>query len=263
MLVVEDDPAMAEIIATALTARGYAATIATTGRAATDHASSFDPDVILLDLGLPDVDGADVCRELRRWYRNPIIVVTADGDEARMIAALDAGADDYVTKPFSIPQLLARLRVAVRHRDVVASAFDPVTVQLGDLRVDTAAHAATIGDVPLQLARKEFELLAVLIRHPGRLVTHEVLLTRVWGTHDLAKTETLRTHVNQLRRKLGEGPERPLGLPGSGVGCRLAEAGAALDSRYHARHPPAILQERFPHTFLGSAVGGPCRPPEA
>ena len=231
MLVVEDDAAMAEIIVTALTARGYDATIATTGRAARDHAASIDPDVILLDLGLPDLDGADVCRELRRWYRNPIIVVTADGDEERMIAALDAGADDYVTKPFSIPQLLARLRVAVRHRHVVANAFDPVSVKVGDLRVDTASHTATVAGVPLALARKEFELLATLIRHPGRLVTHDVLLNRVWGTHDLAKTETLRTHVNQLRRKLGEGPERPQVLTEAGVGYRLVEADAAREDR--------------------------------
>jgi two-component system KDP operon response regulator KdpE len=180
-------------------------------------------DVVILDLGLPDIDGAEVCLRLRRWFRNPIVVLSADGDEDRKVAALEGGADDYVTKPFSMPELVARLGVALRHRAAVATAIDPVAVSIGDLRLDEGAHVATVGGVPLPLARKEFALLAILARNPGRVLTHHWLLSRVWGTSDPAKTETLRVHINQLRRKLGEGPQRPKVLTEPGVGYRLIE----------------------------------------
>jgi two-component system KDP operon response regulator KdpE len=214
---------MAEIVATALRARGHEVDIATTGEAALRAVSLNEVDVVILDLGLPDIDGVEVCLRLRRWFRNPILVLSADGDEQRKVAALEGGADDYVTKPFSMPELLARLGVALRHRAAVATAIDPVAMSLGDLRLDEGAHAATIDGAPLRLARKEFALLAVLARNPGRVLTHRWLLTRVWGTTDSAKTETLRVHVNQLRRKLGEGPRRPKVLTEPGVGYRLVQ----------------------------------------
>jgi two-component system KDP operon response regulator KdpE len=228
VLVVEDEPAVAEVVATALRARGHTVEVAATGREALQRASLVEPDVVILDLALPDIDGIDVCRELRRWYRNPIVVLTADADEDRKITALDDGADDYVTKPFSMGELLARLRVALRHRHAVAEAIDPAVIAVGDLEVDTGAHTSAVAGVPLQLARKEFALLALLARNSGRVLTHTALLSRVWGTSDLARTERLRVHVTQLRRKLGEGPRRPRIVTEAGVGYRMVEPDSEL-----------------------------------
>jgi two-component system KDP operon response regulator KdpE len=224
MLVVEDDPAMAEIISGALHARGYDVAVATTGLEALAVASTIEPDIVVLDLGLPDIDGAEVCRRLRRWYRNPIVVVSADGDEDRKVVALDDGADDYVTKPFSMRELLARLGVALRHRRLLADTIDPTTVEVGELRIDMGGHAAVLAGEPLRLSRKEFALLALLARNCGRVLTQESLLSRVWRTSDPAKSESLRVHVNQLRRKLGDGPGRPAILNEPGVGYRLVLA---------------------------------------
>lgn len=240
MLLVEDDPAVAEVVATALRARGNVVEVATTGRQALELASAHEPDVIVLDLGLPDIDGADVCRQLRRWFLNPIVVLSADGDEGRKVAALDGGADDYLTKPFSMPELLARVRVALRHRDAVATALDPGGVAIGDLYVDTAAHVATAGGETLGLARKEFALLAVLARNAGRLLTHAYLVAQVWGEPAVDKTEALRGLVTQVRKRLGEGPERPRLVTEVGVGYRLLATGdAGQPGRRAARSPLA------------------------
>jgi two-component system KDP operon response regulator KdpE len=220
---VEDDPAMAHVVVAALEGRGYAVDVARDGRSALRDASVLEPDVIVLDLGLPDVDGVEVCRQLRRWTATPILVLSADGDELRKVAALDEGADDYVTKPFSMLELLARLRVALRHRQMADLQPDPNAVELGSLRVDTAGHRATLEGEPLTLTRKEFALLAVLARNSGRVLTHTTLLTKVWGSADDAKIATLRVHVTQLRRKLGSGPGRPELRSEPGVGYRLTE----------------------------------------
>jgi two-component system KDP operon response regulator KdpE len=221
VLVVEDEPAVAEILATALRARGNVVEVAATGREALHLASVLEPDLVVLDLGLPDIDGVEVCAHLRRWFLNPIVVLSADGDEQRKIAALDGGADDYVTKPFSMPELLARVRVAMRHREAVSTALDPAGLVIGALHLDTAAHHATIVGVPLRLAPKEFALLAVLARNCGRVLTHSALLSHVWGSPDPAKTRALRGLVTQLRKQLGEGPDRPRILTDAGVGYRL------------------------------------------
>ena len=212
---------MAEIVSTALVARGYAVLASTTGRQALDSASLEEPDIVILDLGLPDIDGVDVCRHLRRWYTNPIVVLSADGAEDRKIAALDEGADDYITKPFSMPELLARLRVADRHRRRGSSASAPPVLELGDLVVDTGSHIAVMGGEAVDLTRREFALLAVLARHPGRVLTHGTLLEKAWGNARGGGLESLRVHVTQLRRKLGAGPRRPRLLTEPGVGYRL------------------------------------------
>ena len=221
MLIVEDEPSVAEILATALRARGNVVEIASTGREGLRLASLTEPDVVILDLRLPDMDGADVCRELRRWFLNPIVVLSADGSEDRKISALDGGADDYVTKPFSMPELLARVRVASRHREAVATALDPAGFVIGDLVIDAVAHTVTIDGRPIRLARKEFALLAMLGRHCGRLFTHAELVLHVWGRSDVAKTEALRGLVTQVRKKLGDGPDRPRLVTESGIGYRL------------------------------------------
>jgi two-component system KDP operon response regulator KdpE len=207
--------------------------VATTGREALRLASICEPDVVLLDLRLPDIDGAEVCVQLRRWFRNPIVVLSADGDEDRKVGALDAGADDYVTKPFSMPELLARLRVALRHRQAVAAALDPAELTIGDLRVDTAAHVATVDGGALRLARKEFALLAVLARNCGRLLTHSYLVSHIWGRSDLDKTQALRGLVTQLRKELGVGPSRPRVVTDAGIGYRLIAPDEAPGGRIH------------------------------
>jgi two-component system KDP operon response regulator KdpE len=220
VLIVEDDSAVAEVVAAALDSRGYRTTVAMTGRAALDAVDVHEPDIVILDLGLPDIDGIEVCRALRRSSRRPIIVLSADGAEERKIAALDEGADDYVTKPFSMGELMARVRVVERHRLVAALAVDDAVLTFGDLVVDTAAHAARAGEVELDLTRKEFALLSLLVRNAGRVITHGVLIEHVWGRKSTV-TDSLRVHVAQLRRKLGEAPQRPIIESAPGTGYRL------------------------------------------
>jgi two-component system KDP operon response regulator KdpE len=220
ILLVEDDPSTAAVVADALSARGYRVTAAATGQSALDTAGTDRPDIVVLDLGLPDLDGIDVCRHLRTWSTNPIVVLSADGAEDRKIAALDAGADDYVTKPFSMPELLARLRVAERHRGLLARTVDDVVVRVGDLAVDTAAREVTVAGETVTLTRKEYELLELLARNAGRVLTHGVLLAQVWGRSG-GGTESLRVHVTQLRNKLGSGPDRPSIVSDPGTGYRL------------------------------------------
>jgi two-component system KDP operon response regulator KdpE len=224
VLVVDDEPGLVEVVTAALRARGHRVVVATTGRAALDAASADPPDVVLLDLGLPDLDGVDVCAHLRRWYRNPIVVLSADGAEDRKVAALDQGADDYITKPFSMPELLARLRVALRHLRA-SEVADPEVVTVGDLTIDVPARVAVAGGRPLDLTRKEYELLCVLARGSGRVFTHAALLERVWGSPTAGSTESLRVHVTKVRAKLGEGDDRPRLVTEPGVGYRLLRPG--------------------------------------
>ena len=219
---VEDEPAVAEIVSTALAARGYRVEVSASGGDALRCASLDEPDIVILDLGLPDIDGVEVCRQLRRWFANPIIVLSADGAEDRKVAALDEGADDYVTKPFSMPELLARLRVAVRHRLMVGSTVDPAVLSAGDVVVDTGAYSVRVGGQVVAMTRRELGLLAALLRQPGRVLTHRVLLERVWRSSPAtASLESLRVHVAQLRKKLGSGPERPRIVTEPGIGYRL------------------------------------------
>ena len=176
--------------------------VAATASVGLQLASAIEPDVIIVDLGLPDLDGLEVCRRLRRWTSIPIVALAADGAVDRTVEALDVGADDCVSKPFAMPELLARVRVAIRHRWALAQVAETNLLELGSLRIDVAAHEATIDGRQLALTRKEFALLAMLARNEGRVVLHRVLLSGVWGP-DPARVELLRTHVNQLRRKLG------------------------------------------------------------
>jgi two-component system KDP operon response regulator KdpE len=220
ILLVEDEPSVAEVVSAGLTSRGYVVHTATSGRRAMDQASLDEPDLIILDLGLPDLDGVEVCSQLRRWFTNPIVVLSADGAEDRKIRALDEGADDYITKPFSMPELLARLRVADRHR-MAASAEDPRVVSVGDLVVDRGSHLVSLCGEALQLTRREFALLQVLALHPGRVLTHGTLLERAWGGATRGGIESLRVHVTQLRKKLGSGPRRPQIITDPGIGYRL------------------------------------------
>jgi two-component system, OmpR family, KDP operon response regulator KdpE len=221
VLVVEDEPGLLRVLSTALGARGYRVTAVATGRAALDAATAEEPDIVVLDLGLPDIDGIDVCRHLRRWLRSPVIVLTADGSEERKVLALDEGADDYVTKPFSMPELLARVRVAARHRRVLASIVGDDCIELGSLRLDVAAHDAWLDGSRIDLSPKEFALLTVLARNAGKVLTHRALLAEVWGDRRSPGTQPLRTAVTTLRKKLEGGGQRPVLVTEPGIGYRL------------------------------------------
>jgi two-component system KDP operon response regulator KdpE len=221
LLVVEDDEAMSLAVTAGLTARGYVVRAVATGRDALSACTDRPPDVVLLDLGLPDIDGIDVCRHLRRWTHNPIIVLTADGSEQRMIACLDEGADDYVTKPFSMPQLHARIRVALRHRKALAPIVDGAVINVGTLRVDVGGHVATLDGRDLELRRREFALVTVFARNAGKILTSRYLLGEVWGDSWTENQGTLRNHVATVRRKLTDAPGAPRLVTESGVGYRL------------------------------------------
>ena len=225
ILVVEDDRSMARVVVAALKARGYDVSAVTTGSAALHRVEYQSPSVVLLDLGLPDVDGIDVCRRLRRWSTVPIIVITAEGSDERKVMALDEGADDYVTKPFSMPELLARVRVALRHRRAAGMVDDNV-LEVGDVRVDLPRHDVTVGGQPVDLTPKEFAFLALLARHAGKVLTHRSILAEVWGPTAAGETQYLRVYANQLRKKLGEDPARPRLITEPGVGYRLVDRDA-------------------------------------
>jgi two-component system KDP operon response regulator KdpE len=229
VLVIDNEPATGQVLSAALSARGFDVRVAVDGAEGLEAASLLEPDVMIVDLGLPDVDGVNVCRHLRRWTSNPIIVLSVDDDDTRKVEALDAGADDYVTKPFSTPELLARVRVAMRHRDALAQVVDPVFVRVGNLVLDTATHEVWLGSAPLDLTRKEFALLSVLGRNVGRVLTHQALLSSVWGDHD-DSTGRLRAHVMQLRAKLGRDDSSVQIVTEPGVGYRLVATPADADA---------------------------------
>ena len=189
ILVIEDTPAIGRALRAALEARGYSVFVALTGEAGVDAAAVNDPAAIILDLGLPDMSGADVCRRIRSWSDVPIIVLTVDDDEQRKVQTLDLGADDYVTKPFSTPELLARLRVALRRgRAVEGEPVDPV-LHVGDVVVDVPHHRVTVGGDDVDLTPKEFAFLALLARYPGRVLTHRTILQDVWGPEYGSETQ--------------------------------------------------------------------------
>ena len=219
ILVIEDEPQMQRFLRASLGTHDYRLVEANTGRDGLAQAAERNPDVILLDLGLPDMDGLLVTTQLREWTRVPIIVVSARGQDEDKIKALDAGADDYLTKPFSVGELLARIRVALRH---AASGRNEPSFTLGELRVDLAKRQVFVGSEEVHLTPTEYKLLGVLIRHAGRVVTHRQLLQEVWGPPYVEHTQYLRVFMGQLRHKLEEDPARPQYLLNEpGVGYRL------------------------------------------
>jgi two-component system KDP operon response regulator KdpE len=220
VLIVEDDPSMARIVAASLGAHGYTVRIARTGAEALEE-SAERPAVVILDLGLPDLDGVEVCRVMRQTSVVPIIVISADGAEDRKIGALDEGADDYVTKPFSMPELLARVRVALRHRQALGPFADDIVLVVGDLVIDTSARQVTVAGHTVDLTPKEFDILAFLARHRGKVLTHRAILEQVWGPEATDRTEYLRTYTNQLRKKLHHDASAPRLVTEPGVGYRL------------------------------------------
>ena len=218
ILVVDDESQILRALQTSLQGAGYEVEVAATAGEAMTAAAADPPDAVILDLMLPDGSGTDVCRELRRWTNVPILVLSAVGDEHEKVAALDAGADDYVTKPFGIDELLARLRAALRRVDAVTG---PV-VELGDLVVDLERRLVTLRGEPVSLTPTEFELLRLFVRNEGKLLTHPTILREVWGPRYGDESHYLHVYVSQLRRKIEPDPARPrLLLTEPGAGYRL------------------------------------------
>lgn len=224
VLVVDDEPQIRRLLRASLGASGFEVIEAETGAAALKRAAADVPEIIVLDLGLPDMDGKDVIRSLREWSEIPIIVLSARAHEAEKIEALDLGADDYVNKPFGIGELLARLRAALRHR-LRQQGATPV-VKAGDLKIDIARRKVTRGEAEIHLTPKEFDLLRLLAQNAGKVVTHRQLLQVVWGSAHLEDTAYLRVFVGQLRRKI-DADDRAASLieNAAGVGYRLRDEG--------------------------------------
>jgi two-component system KDP operon response regulator KdpE len=215
VLVVDDEPQILRALTTTLRGAGYEVEIAETAGAALTRAAVRPPDAVILDLVLPDGSGTDVCRELRSWTQLPILILSAVGDEREKVAALDAGADDYVTKPFGVEELLARLRAALRRSGPPG---EPV-ITVGDLAVDLEKRAVTMAGRPVQLTPHEFRLLRLLVTNVGKLLTHRAILKEVWGPAYQTESHYLHVYVSQLRRKIEDDPARPryiLTEPGAG-----------------------------------------------
>jgi two-component system, OmpR family, response regulator RegX3 len=222
VLLIEDEPSIAEPFAHALARSGFRPTVAHTGTDALELARRLEPDVVLLDLTLPDADGRDVCRELRRSSDVPIIMITASGTVTDRIVGLELGADDYVVKPFVTAEVVARIRAVLRRGRAEGSHASELSV--ADLRIDVGARRTWRGGEELALTRKEFDLLVRLAREPGRVVTREALMSDVWDMNWFGSTKTLDVHVAWLRRKLGDDPASPTYIHTvRGVGFRLAD----------------------------------------
>jgi DNA-binding response OmpR family regulator len=224
ILVVEDEASISEPFAEALRRAGFEPLLTGTAAGALELAESAEPDLVMLDLALPDGDGRDVCRELRRRSDVPIVMLTARGTEMDKIVGLELGADDYVVKPFSAAEVISRIRAVLR-RSARADGAPTGPVKVGELELDPAARIARLCGAELDLSRKEFDLLAELMRHAGRVVTREDLMARVWDVNWFGSTKTLDVHVGWLRRKLGDDPNDPTYIETvRGVGFRFAAA---------------------------------------
>jgi len=222
-LVVDDEPAILRFLKPALEANDYEVTTTTTASEALKQIGKRLPDVVVLDLGLPDSDGKDVIRHVRQWSEVPIVVLSAREREAEKIEALDLGADDFVNKPFGVGELMARLRTALRHRKEGAGQHGALKV--GSLEIDLARHRVMRAGAEIKLTRREFDLLACLARHPGKVLTHRQLLTAVWGPAQAEETQYLRVYIGHLRQKIEENPDDPkIILTELGIGYRLAES---------------------------------------
>jgi two-component system KDP operon response regulator KdpE len=230
VLVVDDERPIRRLLHTSLAAEGYEVIEAETGAQALAMAAREKPDAVLLDLGLPDQDGLDVLRQLREWSKVPVLVVTVRADETEKIAAFDSGADDYVTKPFGMGELLARLRTALRH-GTQAEVGAPVFVS-GRLSVDLTKRRVMVDGQEVKLSPKEYDLLRLFMRHAGRVLTHQMILKEIWGPAHASDTQYLRVYVGQLRQKLRDDPAEPgLIRTEPGVGYRFAEATAPDEAK--------------------------------
>jgi two-component system KDP operon response regulator KdpE len=223
ILLIEDDRQIRRFLRAFLTSQGYLLIEAETGKAGLLEAMTRPPEVVILDLGLPDMDGLEVLKEIRQWSDLPIIVLTARGHESQKVQALDAGADDYLTKPFGASELGARLRVALRHAASRSGGPAEPEFSVGELRVNLTTRRVMVRDREVHLTPIEYRLLGVLVKHAGKVLTHAQLLKEVWGPDCVFESQYLRVYMSQLRRKVEPDPARPRYLlTESGVGYRLA-----------------------------------------
>ncbi len=224
LLLIEDEAAIRRFLRASLPNEGYRLVEAETGSQGLRLAANQPPDLVILDLGLPDMDGLDVIRQLREWTSLPILVLSARDQEQQKVAALDAGADDYLTKPFGVGELLARLRVALRHSRQGHGGRDAPEFQVGELRIDLAARRVFVREMEVRLTPIEYKLLTTLAQHAGKVLTHRFLLKEVWGPHDVHETHYLRVFMAGLRRKIEADSARPRYLlTEQGVGYRMAD----------------------------------------
>jgi two-component system KDP operon response regulator KdpE len=224
VLVVEDEPQMRRFLRTALTAQEFRILEAENAKQAIVATTTHNPEIILLDLGLPDQDGLDLTHQIREWSRVPIIVISARGREDDKVAALDAGADDYLTKPFGVNELLARIRVALRHFVQASSAAGAPILEIGSLSLDLSRRTVTVDHQEVHLTPIEYRLLSLLAQNAGKVLTHRQILKEVWGASYANETQYLRVFMAHLRRKIERNPARPrLLITEPGVGYRLRE----------------------------------------
>jgi len=202
ILVVDDEPQITRVLRTSLSAQGYDIRVANSGEMALEIMKDWSPNLIITDLSMPSVDGLQLCREVRAVSKVPILVLSVRGEERTKVQALDAGADDYVTKPFGIEELLARVRANLRRAPVAENGEASSLIEIGDFRIDLAAHKITVRRRDVHLTPKEFDLLTYLARHPGKVITHRTLLSAIWGGQSTEQVEYLRVFVGQLRKKL-------------------------------------------------------------
>jgi two-component system KDP operon response regulator KdpE len=220
VLVIDDEPQIRKFLRISLQAHGYEVVEAMRGEDGIQQCALTRPDLVILDLGLPDVDGQEVIARLREWSKVPIIVLSVRAGEAEKVAALDRGADDYVTKPFGVAELLARVRAVLRSRRPEGE--QPAVIRSGDLSIDVARRRVRLTDQEIKLSRKEFALLRLLAQHAGRIVTHQHLLREIWGPAHEHETHYLRIYIGHLRQKLGDDPADPRYISNEpGVGYRL------------------------------------------
>jgi two-component system KDP operon response regulator KdpE len=223
ILVVDDEPQIRKFLRISLTAHGYEVIEAARGEEGVAKCATAQPDLVILDLGLPDLDGQEAIARIREWSRVPIIVLSVRTAEKEKVAALDRGADDYVTKPFGIHELLARVRAVLRNR-AQDGAEPQAVLTVGDLRIDIPRRRVQLAGNEVRLSRKEFALLRMLAQHPGRILTHQQLLREVWGPAHEGETHYLRIYIGHLRQKLGDNPTDPHYISNEpGVGYRLLE----------------------------------------
>jgi two-component system KDP operon response regulator KdpE len=223
ILIVEDEQEIRRFLRAALAQHGYRIIESDCGESGLMQAGSQQPDLVILDLGLPDIDGMDVIRRLRVWSQVPIVVLSARGREAEKVGALDAGADDYLTKPFGVDELLARVRVALRHAGPEVDEQGQTVFRVDSLAVDFGQRRVFVGDQEVHLTPIEYRLLTALIKQPGKVLTHRQLLKEVWGPDSVFETHYLRVYMAHLRRKIEKDPAQPrFLLTEPGIGYRLA-----------------------------------------
>ena len=221
ILVVEDDASVRNLITTTLKSNDYRYITAPNGATAILSASSQQPDIVLLDLGLPDLDGVEIIRRIRSWSQMPIIVISARSEDSDKVSALDAGADDYLTKPFSVTEMLARLRVAQRRIASLGGKTEEAVFRNGKLRIDYAAGCAYLSEKPLKLTPTEYKLLCLLAKDAGKVLTHTYLTDRIWGSSWESDMASLRVHMATLRKKLEKDPETQYIQTHIGIGYRM------------------------------------------